>query len=200
MTIANSGSNTFSGPIFINFGVLQVGNGGTNGNLGSGAITNNGSLVFNRSDTNLLVPNVIRGVGSLTNAGTGTVTLSGASAFSGGTTIQRGTLRVLNSAALGIPSSPTIISNGATLDFTNNVNLGIKSITASGAGVGGNGAIINSGGNSGFVAANFSQVTMTTNLTFGGSGRMDFRASSATAADASLFTTRRRAVIDQSGD
>ena len=162
--IANSGSNTYSGPIFINFGVLQVGNGRRNGNLGSGAITNNGSLVFNRSDTNLLVPNVIRGVGSITNAGTGTVTLSGASAFSGGTTIQRGTLRVLNSAALGIPSSPTIISNGATLDFTNNVNFGIKSITASGAGWAATAPFINSGGNSGFVAANFSQVTMTTNL------------------------------------
>jgi fibronectin-binding autotransporter adhesin len=189
MTIANSGSNTFSGPIYINAGELQVGNGSTNGNLGSGVITNNGTLVFNRGDTNLVVPNIIRGTGAITNFGTGTVTLSGASAYSGGTTIQRGTLRALNSAALGTVFSSLTISNGATLDFTNNVNFGAKSITASGAGVGGNGAIINSGGNSGFVAANFAQVTMTTNLVFGGSGRMDFRASSATASDASLLTT-----------
>jgi fibronectin-binding autotransporter adhesin len=189
LTIANSGTNTFTGPITIANGELQVGNGGTSGNVGSGAITNNGSIVFNRSDANMVVANAIRGTGSLTNAGPGRVTLTGASAFTGGTTILQGTLRILNSAALGAISSPTIVSNGATLDFTNNVNFGQKSITASGAGVGGNGAIINSGGSSGFVAANFAQVTMTTNLVFGGSGRMDFRASSATAQDAHLFTT-----------
>jgi len=189
LTIANSGTNTFTGPISINNGELQVGNGGTAGNLGSGVITNNSALVFNRSDSALVVPNVIRGIGALTNAGPGTVTLSGASSFVGGSTILRGTLRVLNSGALGTTASTLVVSNGATLDLTNNVNLGSKSITASGAGVGGNGAIVNSGGNSGFVAANFAQLTITTNIVIGGSGRLDFRASSASAADASLGTT-----------
>lgn len=186
LTIANSGSNTFTGPIYISFGVLQVGNGGTNGNLGNGVITNNGALVFNRSDTNLVVPNIIRGTGAVTNVGTGTVTLSGASAYTGPTTILHGALRVLNSAAMGTAFGQTIVSNGATLDITNNVNLGGKPIAASGSGIGGNGAIVNSGGNSGFVGANFSQLTITTNIVIGGSGRLDFRASSATAADAVL--------------
>ena len=40
---ANGGTNDFSGPISIDYGVLQVGNGGTNGNLGTGTITNNGA-------------------------------------------------------------------------------------------------------------------------------------------------------------
>ena len=156
LTIANSGTNTFTGPIYINFGNLFVGNGGTSGNLGSGVITNsNGTLVFNRSDSSLVVPNVIRGAGALTNMGTGTVTLSGASAYTGPTIIAQGGLRVLNATAMGTAFGQVIVSNGATLDITNSVNLGTKPITASGAGVGGNGAIVNSANNGGFVAANF---------------------------------------------
>jgi len=190
LTIINSGTNTFTGPIYINFGNLFVGNGGTSGSLGSGIITNsNGTLVFNRSDASLVVPNIIRGQGSLTNAGPGTVTLSGASAYTGPTTILQGTLRVLNSTALGATFNPVIVSNGATLDITNNANLGTKSIQASGSGVGGNGAIINSANNGGFVAANFAQLTISTNIVIGGNGRLDFRASSSTAQDANLNTT-----------
>jgi autotransporter-associated beta strand protein len=168
---------------------LQVGNGGTNGTLGSGVITNNGQLVFNRSDTNLVIPNVIRGTGALTNAGTGRVSLSGASAFSGQVTVLQGTVRVLNSGALGgTIAGGTIVSNGATLDITNNANIGRDAIIAGGAGVGGNGAIINSSGANTFVAANFNQLTLYTNIVIGGSGRLDFRATSATAQDASLST------------
>lgn len=189
LTIANSGTNTFTGPIFVNFGVLQVGNGGTSGNLGTGATTNNGSLVFNRSDTNLVVANAIAGTGSLTNIGTGTVTLSGASTFGGDVTIVRGAIRVLSSTALGSTLGVTVVSNGATLDITNNVNLGSESIFASGSGIGGNGAIVNSSGSSSFVAANFSRLTISTNIVVGGPGRLDFRASSATAQDAVLSTT-----------
>jgi autotransporter-associated beta strand protein len=190
LTIANSGTNTFTGPIYINFGNLFVGNGGTSGSLGTGNITNNnGALVFNRSDSSLVVPNVIRGAGALTNMGAGTVTLSGASAYTGPTIIAQGGLRVLNATAMGTAFGQVIVSNGATLDITNSVNLGTKPIQASGSGIGGNGAIINSANNGGFVAANFSQLTITTNLVFGGSGRLDFRASSATAQDASLNTT-----------
>ncbi len=200
LTIANAGSNGFTGSIFVQSGSdLQVGNGGTNGNLGSGSITNQGSIVFDHSDTNMVVPNVIRGSGSLANIGTGTVTLSGANAFDGSVTVAQGTIRVLNSTALGDILGGTIVSNGATLDITNNANLGRESITASGAGVNGNGAIINSSGNAGFVAANFNQLTITTNIVIGGSGRLDFRASSATSQDANLFTTGGGPSITKSG-
>jgi autotransporter-associated beta strand protein len=166
-----------------------VGDGTTNGNLGSGAITNNGSLSFNRSDTNV-VANSIAGTGSLTNVGTGTLVLSGANTFGGDVTVLRGTLRALNGAALGSTLGVTVVSNGATLDITNSANLGQESIFASGSGVGGtNGAIENSSGSSGFVAANFARLTISTNISIGGPGRLDFRASSATAQDAALSTT-----------
>ncbi len=189
LTINNSGSNTYTGPIFINFGTLQLGTGGTNGSLGSGVITNNGSIVFDRSDTNLVIANAISGSGSLTQAGTGGTTVSGANSFGGQVTVAQGSLRVLNSTALGTVFGGTVVSNGATLDITNSANVGREPITASGAGVGGNGAIVNSSGSSTFVAANFNQLTITTNIVIGGSGRLDFRASSATAQDANLNTT-----------
>jgi fibronectin-binding autotransporter adhesin len=47
-----SGDNTYSGTTTINDGTLQIGNGGTTGSIAAGsAITNNGSLAFNRTDT-----------------------------------------------------------------------------------------------------------------------------------------------------
>jgi autotransporter-associated beta strand protein len=189
LTLAN-GSNSFTGTGNITFGgILQLGNGGTNGNVGSGAITNSGTIIFDRSDTNLTLANLIVGSGGLMNIGTGRTTLSGANTFDGEVVIAQGTLRVLSSTALGDVLGGTTVSNGATLDITNNANIGRESLIASGAGVNGNGAIINSSGNGTFVAANFSQLVITTNIVIGGSGRLDFRASSATAQDASLSTT-----------
>lgn len=189
LTIANAGTNNNTGGVMIGFGTLQLGNGGTNGNLGTGAITNNGLVEFNRSDSNLVVSSVISGAGSLTNIGTGRVTLGGANTFDGTVTVGRGTLRVINGGALGSTVGGTVVNNNATLDITNNANLGKELITASGSGVGGQGAIVNSSGSSTFVAANFNQLNLTGNTVIGGSGRLDFRASSATAADAALTTS-----------
>jgi len=49
LTLATS--NSYAGGTTINGGILQIGNGGTSGTLGSGFLTNNATLVFNRSDT-----------------------------------------------------------------------------------------------------------------------------------------------------
>jgi len=53
LTLDNSGNNDFSGGITINAGKLQVGNSDANGNPGTGAILNNGMLVFSRTDSTL---------------------------------------------------------------------------------------------------------------------------------------------------
>ncbi|RYF46982.1 MAG: hypothetical protein EOO27_38340, partial [Comamonadaceae bacterium] len=50
-TLVLSNANTYSGSTTINAGTLQVGNGGTSGTLGTGDVTNNAALVFNRSDS-----------------------------------------------------------------------------------------------------------------------------------------------------
>ncbi len=45
-----TGTNTYTGTTTISAGTLQVGNGGTTGTLGTGIVTDNSALVFNRSD------------------------------------------------------------------------------------------------------------------------------------------------------
>lgn len=188
VTIANSGSNTFAGPITIYGQLLRVGNGGTDGNLGTGPVTNYGNLIFNRSGE-LYVPNAIHGTGTVTKEGPGVVTLAGSSTFWGDVFVNAGTLRTLNSAALGSTLGGTYIAEGATLDIgTNTVNLGLEPITVSGAGVNGQGAIINSSGNPAYVGPNVRLVTLVGDTTFGGTGRWDLRSDPATAANAWLLT------------
>src|SRR5690606_9906203 len=74
-TTTLTGSNSYTGGTTIEDGILQIGTGGTSGSLGSANITNNASLVFDRSN-NLTVANQISGSGTLTQAGSGTLTLT----------------------------------------------------------------------------------------------------------------------------
>lgn len=189
LTIANSGTNTFTGATYIASGTLQLGNGGAGGNLGSGALTNNGTLVFDRSDNGLTLSNNISGSGStISNIGPGTVTLAGANNnFSGTIVVANGTLRTLNNAALGDPTAAfgaqTYVNTNATLDVgANAVELGNDNLYIAGAGVGGNGAIINSSGSGSYGGAggNFYNLTLTGDATIGGTGRMDMRNGTAT--------------------
>ena len=175
LVIANSGSNGFAGPINVGFGTLQVGDGGTNGNLGSGVVTNNYSLVFNRSDA-LTINNTISGSGTITNLGTGVTTLAGGSpAFDGSVVVAKGTLQTANGAALGSATGTTTVENGATLDVDGQ-NLTAELITVSGTGVGNAGAIVNSGGQQINALLN---VTLAGNTTFGGADRWDIRGTGA---------------------
>jgi fibronectin-binding autotransporter adhesin len=70
---------------------LQIGNGGTSGSI-LGRIENNAILIINRSDA-LTLSGIIDGTGQFVQAGTGTTTLTGANAYTGGTLIQAGRLR-----------------------------------------------------------------------------------------------------------
>ena len=120
-----SGANTYSGTTTISgTGTIQIGNGGTTGSLGTGAVTDNANLVFDRTDTPT-VSNVISGTGTLTQEGVGgTLTLSGANSYSGGTTINANTtLLVGNAAALGTGAG--VVANSGTLGIgTTNLILG----------------------------------------------------------------------------
>jgi autotransporter-associated beta strand protein len=168
-TVIFANSNNYSGGTYITNGTIQVGNGGTNGSI-IGGVLNNGSLVFNRSDTNSLA-GVISGSGAVTQTGTGTMILSGANTYTGITIVKSGILRAGNGAAFGDIAGSTVVSNGASLD-ENAQSLGDEPIEAIGAGVGGNGAIINTGPDQ-TVGVRF--VTLDGDTTFGGTGRWDIR-------------------------
>ena len=90
------GSDTYSGSTTISTGTLQVGNGGDGASIrGTSSLLDNASLVFNHGDAVTFSP-AISGSGSLTQAGTGILTLLGSNTYSGGTTISAGTLQIGN--------------------------------------------------------------------------------------------------------
>jgi fibronectin-binding autotransporter adhesin len=109
-TLILSGANSFTGTTEISGGTLQIGDGGTSGTLGAGAVINDGALVFNRSDA-LTVTQAISGSGSVTQAGAGTLTLAAANTHAGGTAITAGTLALGDIGALG--SGGVSITNAA---------------------------------------------------------------------------------------
>jgi autotransporter-associated beta strand protein len=105
-TLILAGNNTYTGATTITAGTLQIGNGGATGSLSTNsAITVNGTLAFNRSDDLTQGTNfssaAITGTGSLVQNGTGTLTLNAANTYSGGTTLNTGTLVIGNTAAAG---------------------------------------------------------------------------------------------------
>jgi autotransporter-associated beta strand protein len=113
--VTNSGPNDFLGDITINAGTVQFGNGGTNGVLpASGHVTDNGTLVFNRSGT-VAVLNVISGAGALIKNGTSVLTVSGSNDFSGLAGVNSGTL-LLNGVLSGTLTNAagTVIGGSGT--------------------------------------------------------------------------------------
>ena len=80
-TLVLAGANSYSGGTTVSAGVLQ----GTTASL-QGNILNNASVVFDQAGTGTYA-GVMSGSGSLTKSGTGTLILTGANSYSGGTTV-----------------------------------------------------------------------------------------------------------------
>ncbi len=112
------GSNKYSGVTEIRMGTLKVGNGGASGALGSGAVLNNGRLLFNRGGS-LVLPNMISGTGSVENAGPGSITMLGLGTYSGPTRCLGGTT-IVNGALSG--AGAVAISSGALLRGTGTIS------------------------------------------------------------------------------
>jgi len=104
--------NSYNGGTIISGGTIQVGAAGTTGTLGSGAITDNAVLEFNRTNT-LTMAMAISGTGSVVQNGSGTLELNGANSYQGGTTINDGTVTLGNATALG---TGTLTINGCAID------------------------------------------------------------------------------------
>ncbi len=99
-------------------------------NLGAGAVALGASRQVTVSANTLIVGGAISDGGNaygLTKTGTGTLTLSGASTYSGTTTVSAGTLLV--NGALG--SGPVSVADGATLGGSGTIG-GVVTVNAGG--------------------------------------------------------------------
>jgi fibronectin-binding autotransporter adhesin len=110
-TLYLTGANTYVGGTTISAGTLQIGTGLAAGSI-AGNVTDNASLAFDRPDT-ISFGGAISGSGSVTQYGTGTLMLTSANSYSGGTTLYQGTVDVVGNT---LPSGTISIVSGATLE------------------------------------------------------------------------------------
>ncbi len=113
----------------------------------------------------------ISGPTALVKDGTNILTINTTNSFTGGVTILNGIVKAGTGTALGLNNLSTYtntIANGATFD-ENSQNMGASTFVVSGGGVGGNGAIINSGPDQSGNTA-FQNIVLAGDTTFGGPG------------------------------
>ena len=170
-TLILSGANTYTGGTILNTGTIQVQN---NSALGTGTLTLNGpdtTLQFGASSLSLAngiilsndgiidtngnngtLSGLISGSSSLTKFGTGTLTLTNANTYGGGTVIYAGTLALSGTGSLLSNGAVNVVS-GATFDITNSSSLTQTIGALSGAGevtLGNNSLIVDTAGTSTF--------------------------------------------------
>ena len=121
-TLIVTGANTYAGGTTVNAGTLQ-------GNAASlqGNIANNAAVVFDQANAGTY-SGVISGTGSLAKSNVGTLILTGANTYSGGTTVNGGTLQGNTASLQGN------VVNNASVVFDQNAD-GTYAAAMSGTGV-----------------------------------------------------------------
>jgi fibronectin-binding autotransporter adhesin len=116
------------------------------GNVGLGFIPRTFTVGGNSTTNGLrITANVVgNSAASLIKNGPGWLTISGAKSYHGGTTINEGIVYLANAATLGNTVGGTTVNNGATL-YLSVADLGDESLTLTGAGVNGLGALFTTG-------------------------------------------------------
>jgi fibronectin-binding autotransporter adhesin len=139
---------------------------------GSSALTFNGTINLGGGTRTITVNNTAATTfaGSVTEpwysglnkAGSGELILSGSNTFSAPVTVSDGTLTLAHSNALGATGTwNNTVASGATLAFSNNIAINEGSVSVSGTGDGGNGALRNLSGDNSFAGT----VNLTGNTT-----------------------------------
>jgi autotransporter-associated beta strand protein/T5SS/PEP-CTERM-associated repeat protein len=114
VTVAGVLSRGTNGTINLDAGgTLQIGTGGVGGWLGVSTLTNNGTLIFNRSNASTY-SGIISGSGAFTKQGAGTLTLSGNNTYTGPTVVSGGTVSLQGAGDIS-SSSGVDLASGAAL-------------------------------------------------------------------------------------
>ena len=150
-TLSIANAMTLNGTGISNTGVIVDTSSGGNNTL-SGALTlgSNVDLAVNNSNDTLTLSGLINDNSnnfSITKLGAGTLALSHANTYGGGTVVNAGILEALNNAALG--SAAASVTSGAELAINgSSLNIG-NALTLNGTGISNAGALadISSGGN-----------------------------------------------------
>lgn len=119
-TLTLNGTGDWSGVTTISGGTLA----GTTNSISGSSIVNDASLVYDQ-DFDGTVAQSIGGTGSLTKLGTGTVTLTGVTDYSGDTLIQEGTL-ALSGADASLGNSRVVVDG--TLDVSQTLSAGVNTV------------------------------------------------------------------------
>ena len=142
-TLVLTGTNTYGGGTTVSGGTLQ----GSTTSL-QGNITNNAAVVFSQNGDGTYA-GTMTGSGSLTKAGTGTLILTGANAYAGGTTVTGG---LINFAA-GNLGAGAITLNGGGLQWgagnTTDISAQLSPLGAAGGTFDTNGNAVTLAGNIG---------------------------------------------------
>ena len=129
------------------------------------------------ANADVIVTNTLAAAGAFLKTGAATLTLAGSNNFASDVTVATGILKAAHVVALG-GTNNVVINSGASLDINGqSLNSGAKSIVVGGDGVGGNGAIINTGGGQGSA---FSNLVMTADTTIGTASQITLRNSFST--------------------
>ena len=105
-------TNTYGTGTTVSDGKITLKNSGT---LGTGAVVNDALIEFAQNN-DVAIPSAISGTGSVVKTGTGTVTMSGDSSYSGGTTVNAGTLTLtyFDGTKGTLATGSTVTVDGAT--------------------------------------------------------------------------------------
>jgi fibronectin-binding autotransporter adhesin len=141
VTVADGGSLTVSGAArLFTQGRLYIGEGAGAGSFSAASLRNDGAVEFNHTgEATFNTPT--SGVGNLVKKGAGRVSVGGNNTFSGGVSIEGGTLRATHSNALGSTAGGTTVASGAALELDGGVSIGAEALQISGSGVEGGGAL-----------------------------------------------------------
>lgn len=138
-TLILAGPNSYSGGTTISGGMLQIGNGGSTGNL-FGDATNNATLLFNRAD-DYAYNGVISGSGDVGTVG-GILRFAQAQTYTGNTAVLTGFLVLSPNVDQGLSASTKVdVATGAFFDISD------RALTI--AGLTGGGTVYSYGGVSG---------------------------------------------------